>query len=60
MSLPPEGILVVVICALILLFNVELPNEMKGFVFYAQVIGLVYRPYSVGQSAQIDFDVRMV
>ena len=49
-------ILVVVICALILLFNVELPNEMKGFVFYAQVIGLVYRPYSVGQSAQIDFD----
>ena len=54
---PPTGVLVVIICILILLFNVELPNEMKGFIFYAQVIGLVYRPYSVAQAAQNDFDV---
>ena len=44
------GIFVVFISFFILLFNVELPNEMKGFVFYVQVIGLVYRPYSIAQS----------
>ncbi|KAL5515915.1 hypothetical protein EMCRGX_G001160 [Ephydatia muelleri] len=43
-------IFVVFISFFILLFNVELPNEMKGFVFYVQVIGLVYRPYSIAQS----------
>lgn len=29
--------IVAIICLLVLIFNVELPNEMKGFVFYAQV-----------------------
>ena len=32
---------------------------MKGFIFYAQVIGLVYRPYSVAQATQNDLDVRV-
>ncbi|CAI8015363.1 hypothetical protein GBAR_LOCUS9518 [Geodia barretti] len=31
-------------------FDIELPNELKGFLFYAQVIGLVYRPYAVVQT----------
>ena len=33
---------VVVLCFLILIFNVELPNELKGFVFYAQVATVMY------------------
>ena len=51
------GILVVFISFFILLFNVELPNEMKGFVFYVQVIGLVYRPYSIAQSTYDKIEV---
>ena len=31
------GILVVVVSLLILFFNIEVPNELKGFIFYAQV-----------------------
>lgn len=30
-------VLVVIISSLILIFNIELPNELKGFIFYAQV-----------------------
>ena len=31
------GFLVVIVSLLILFFNIELPNELKGFIFYAQV-----------------------
>jgi hypothetical protein len=41
---------VVAVSLLIMLFDIELPNELKGFLFYAQVIGLVYRPYAVVQT----------
>lgn len=50
-------ILVVVVSLLILFFNVELPNELKGFLFYAQVIGLIYRPYVVVQTTSNSTDV---
>lgn len=30
-------VVVVVISTLMLLFDIELPNELKGFLFYAQV-----------------------
>ena len=32
-----QGVLVVAASFLILFFNIEIPNELKGFVFYAQV-----------------------
>ena len=31
------GVGVIVVSSLILLFDIELPDEIKGFVFYAQV-----------------------
>ncbi len=30
-------IVVIIIALLVLIFDTELPNELKGFVFYAQV-----------------------
>jgi predicted outer membrane repeat protein len=36
---------VVVASFLIMFFNVQVPNELKGFLFYAQVIGLVFRQF---------------
>ena len=30
-------VVVVVVSTLILLFDIEVPNELKGFIFYAQV-----------------------
>lgn len=42
------GILVVIVSLLILFFNVEVPNELKGFIFYAQVsIQLNVQHYSI-------------
>lgn len=38
---PPSGILVVVISALILVFNIGVPNDLLGFLFFAQVSSLV-------------------
>ena len=37
------GVSVVVVSMLILLFDIEIPNELKGFIFYAQVSRLVIR-----------------
>lgn len=31
-----------VVCALIMVFNIGIPNAMRGFLFYIQVIGFVY------------------
>ncbi len=31
-----------VVCALIMVFNISVPNELRGFLFYIQVIGFVY------------------
>jgi predicted outer membrane repeat protein len=49
---------VTVVIALVVLFcDLPLPDEMKGFVFFAQVIGLIYRnaPYRLGQSSSFEF-----
>jgi predicted outer membrane repeat protein len=35
--------LVVIFCCFILYFNIPVPNELRGFFLFAQVIGLVYR-----------------
>ncbi|CAI8022052.1 hypothetical protein GBAR_LOCUS12976 [Geodia barretti] len=45
-------IMTVIVSLLILFYNLPLPDELKGFVFFAQVIGLIYRnaPYLVGQN----------
>ena len=32
------GILTVALCLLVLYFDIAIPNELKGFVFFAQVI----------------------
>ena len=41
------GFLTVFVALFIVFFNFTLPDEVKGFVFFAQVIGLIYRnaPY---------------
>lgn len=46
-----QGVLVVATSFLILFFNVEIPNELKGFVFYAQVQILckVYLHYALNK-----------
>ena len=45
----------VIVSLLILFYNLPLPDELKGFVFFAQVIGLIYRnaPYLVGQNDSV-------
>ena len=47
---PPPGVAVVVGSLLVLIFNIGVPNDLKGFLFFAQVVGFVYRhgsnPYS--------------
>ncbi|XP_019851702.1 PREDICTED: uncharacterized protein LOC109581757 [Amphimedon queenslandica] len=47
---------VLIFCCAILYINVTIPNELRGFLFYAQVIGLIYRPFSVSvtRSGAID------
>ena len=47
-----------VVSLLILFYDLPLPDELKGFVFFAQVIGLIYRnaPYLVGQNESVSFD----
>lgn len=35
-----SGVAVVVISTLILVFDIPVPNELKGFIFYAQVLML--------------------
>ena len=37
------GVLVVVGSVVVLLFNIGVPNDLKGFLFFAQVVGFVYR-----------------
>ena len=32
------GILTVALCLLVLYFDIAIPNELKGFIFFAQVI----------------------
>ena len=46
------GVVTIIVAAVIVFFNVSLPDEVKGFVFFAQVIGLIYRnaPYLIGQN----------
>lgn len=34
--------LVVVISLLVMLFNIGVPNDLRGFLFFAQVVGFVY------------------
>ena len=34
----PVGILIVIFCLLVLYFDIAIPNELKGFIFFAQVI----------------------
>eukprot|EP00731_Ephydatia_muelleri_P012526 Em0006g1420a len=36
-------ILIPILTLVILYFDVKVPNELKGFIFYAQIIGLIYR-----------------
>jgi len=38
-----SGILVVVGSILVLIFNIGVPNDLKGFLFFAQVVGFVYQ-----------------
>lgn len=54
----PAGIVTVVVSLLILFYDLPLPDELKGFVFFAQVIGLIYRnaPYLVGQNESVSFN----
>lgn len=54
----PTGIVTVVVSLLILFYDLPLPDELKGFVFFAQVIGLIYRnaPYLVGQNESVSFN----
>lgn len=41
------GVGSVIIAIVLLVFNVELPAELRAFIFYVQVIGLVFGPYSI-------------
>ena len=41
--LSTTGILVVVSSSLVLIFNIGVPNDLKGFLFFAQVVGFVYQ-----------------
>ena len=47
-----SGLLTVFLALLILYFDFPLPDELKGFIFFAQVIGVIYRntPYLLGNS----------
>ena len=48
-----------VVALLILFYDLPLPDELKGFTFFVQVIGLIYRnaPYLVGQSSSVSLSV---
>ena len=37
------GVLVIVVSILVLIFNIGVPNDLKGFLFFAQVVGFVYQ-----------------
>ena len=36
-------VLVIVFSLLVMLFNIGVPNDLKGSLFFAQVVGFVYR-----------------
>ena len=38
----PSVVAFAVVCALVMVFNISVPNEMRGFLFYIQVVGFVY------------------
>ena len=42
------GVSVVAVSFFIMFFDVELPNELKGFLFYAQVRTYMYNLYIYG------------
>jgi len=44
---PHVGLLVVVFSVLVMVFNIGVPNHMKGFLFYAQV-RVYYEPHCYG------------
>ena len=46
------GLVTVFLALLILFFDFPLPDELKGFIFFAQVIGVIYRnaPYLLGKT----------
>ena len=43
------GIGMAIICFLVLFFDIQLPNELKGFLFYAQVSNTVQQEYMYTQ-----------
>ena len=38
-----SGVLIILGSVLVLIFNIGVPNDLKGFLFFAQVVGFVYR-----------------
>lgn len=41
-SLTPSVLAFAVACALVMIFNIGIPSELRGFLFYIQVVGFVY------------------
>ena len=42
-----------VVCALVMIFNISVPNELRGILFYVQVVGFVYGYSEKGPGAWV-------
>lgn len=51
--------LFVVVSVLVLLFNIGVPNDLKGCLFFVQVVGFVYS-YSEGNTVTWDFHISRI